>query len=355
MTGKRIRPKTREARARRGKQQERRRGRDLEQLVALLEKTLGPAVQVKSPDYLPDLQTGEPREVDVSVRIQAGSTPVLIMAECRDRKSAQDSTWIEQLASKAVSVGAERAIAVSRSGFFAPALEKARKWNIEVRQLSTLTPTTVAEAARVRGFALHVARQHIVSGGPLLAAPPGVEAEALEEQLAELNATYTAPCFRSVASGAMVSLLQLWNEAIEAQRCIGVDVFSEAGVPSDGTHVRRHVELDLLKPAYELPLPSGLALPLKGLRCDIELWMEVSVLAPSTAYAYSAPGSDSLLDTLEYETDLRSVGGTYEAISIHRVPGTTQLSVTRRPLSEMPLPAAEMRALLIRPPGGDED
>lgn len=110
--------------------------REFEQLVALIESHLGPAgAVVRSPDRILDKVTGQPREVDASVRYQVGSVPVLITIECRDRESAQDVRWIEELIAKRDSIGASATVAVSTSGFSRPAMEKARAHGIETRVL----------------------------------------------------------------------------------------------------------------------------------------------------------------------------------------------------------------------------
>ena len=70
-----------------------RKGRDLEKLVALLEKNLGPkGVSVKSPDYIDGCKSKSKREVDVSLRSCIGSSEILIIVECRNRKETEDVT-----------------------------------------------------------------------------------------------------------------------------------------------------------------------------------------------------------------------------------------------------------------------
>ncbi len=82
---------------------------------------------VKSPDRIPDKVTGEPREVDVSIRYKIGTSPVLITIECRDRSSKEDVRWIEQIAEKKHSIGASITVAVSSSDFTKPAINKAAR------------------------------------------------------------------------------------------------------------------------------------------------------------------------------------------------------------------------------------
>jgi hypothetical protein len=118
-----------------------RKGRELEQLIERLEAALSPeGAVVKSPDSIPDKTTGEPREVDVSIRYRVGSADILITVECRDRSAVQDVTWIEQIAAKSRDIGASLTIAVSSSGFTPAAITKAALHGIAIRTTSDLDP-----------------------------------------------------------------------------------------------------------------------------------------------------------------------------------------------------------------------
>lgn len=100
--------------------------------------------QFKSPDKILDKTTGLYREVDASIRIRVGSTPMLITIECRDRKGIEDVTWIEQVAQKKVDIGAAITIAVSTAGFSSGATRKAAAIGIQLRTLSKVTADDVA-------------------------------------------------------------------------------------------------------------------------------------------------------------------------------------------------------------------
>jgi hypothetical protein len=109
---------------------------DFEKLVAGIEETLvTKGAVVKAPDRVPDLVTGQLREVDASIRLNAGSAPILITIECRRRQGVQDVTWIEQLATKRFQIGAAKTIAVSATPFSEPAIRAARLHGIELRRL----------------------------------------------------------------------------------------------------------------------------------------------------------------------------------------------------------------------------
>lgn len=43
----------------------------------------GKDISVKSPAFLPDIDTDEPREVDIAITSKIGSTTILVVLECR--------------------------------------------------------------------------------------------------------------------------------------------------------------------------------------------------------------------------------------------------------------------------------
>lgn len=116
------------------------RGRIFERLVEDMERWLGVrGAEIKSPDFLVDRDTGQRREVDVSLRIPTTDGPFLTVVECRDRSRAPDVTWIEQLATKCRSVGANRVVAVSSRPFGQSARMKAHALQVELREVQEIT------------------------------------------------------------------------------------------------------------------------------------------------------------------------------------------------------------------------
>lgn len=114
-------------------------GRVLETVVAILEKALGPLdLSVESPAYVTGRASGTRREIDVAVRGRLGGTELLMIIECRDRIDVEDVRWIEELATKRRDVGADKAIAVSSSGFSSGAVSLAASEGIELRTLKDI-------------------------------------------------------------------------------------------------------------------------------------------------------------------------------------------------------------------------
>jgi hypothetical protein len=116
-----------------------RKGRELETTVSLLHKVLSKdEFKITSPDFLRDKITGQLREVDISIKVNAGSIPLIIIIECRDRKSKEDSMWIEQLATKCENLNVQKVIAVSSNDFTQPAKKMAKHYGIETRTLNQI-------------------------------------------------------------------------------------------------------------------------------------------------------------------------------------------------------------------------
>jgi hypothetical protein len=67
-------------------------------------------ISVQRRARIPDVDSGQLREVDVLLEGTLGSAQLRVIVECRDRAAAADVTWIEQLATKRRSVGARTKI-----------------------------------------------------------------------------------------------------------------------------------------------------------------------------------------------------------------------------------------------------
>lgn len=122
-----------------------RKGRDLELLVKRIKEHQSPGSKVTSPEYVPDVDTGLPREVDIGIRIPLDNGSVFIAVECRDRISNQGVDWIEQLISKKSSICADVLIAVTGSRFSKPARVKALKHGIILERMSEKLPEEIAQ------------------------------------------------------------------------------------------------------------------------------------------------------------------------------------------------------------------
>jgi hypothetical protein len=176
-----------------------RQGRALEQLVAELERVLGPTdVVITSPDYIVGRESGSRREVDISLRARVGSAQILVIAECRDRQEVQDVTWIEQLATKKEDVGANKAIAVCLEGFTSGAQNLAAARQIDLRTITTVTDPEVFGWLGMRTLAVHNwwTEYRVIR--------PGIEYGTSEQEAAERPPRST----RSTDSGRRTSAMR---------------------------------------------------------------------------------------------------------------------------------------------------
>lgn len=124
-----------------------RKGRSLELLVQRIKEHQSPDATIRSPEFVPDRDTGQPREVDVGIRVHRNGASMFIAVECRDRASVQAVEWVEQLISKKQSIGADILVAVSSSRFSKPARVKALKHGVILARMTPKLPEELVQLA----------------------------------------------------------------------------------------------------------------------------------------------------------------------------------------------------------------
>jgi hypothetical protein len=205
----------------------RRKGRDLELFVQQIEQGLvGTNATVRSPDFIRDVHTGRRREVDVSVRQRVGSANLLVIFECRDRRKRQDATWIEQLASKRESVGADRVVAVSRVPFSAEAIKKAAAKGVDIRTIASI------DAAAIRSWC---SMTHLEVQNPHLEVSQAWVILAGDEPDPGLRFSLTEPVFDTSDGGTPLSIMSVVNRALSQN-----PDWAKA-VPTDGSAVEKRL------------------------------------------------------------------------------------------------------------------
>lgn len=192
--------------------------REFERLIARIEADAGPrGMVVKSPDRLPCKLTGRLREVDASIRAKVGTANMLITVECRRRLKIQDVTWIEQLATKRSSIGADRTIAVSASGFSEEAQTAASHAGISLRKISDLT---IEDINPILGIDL-VAFWHkacAIAGAGICRYRAGEDTVPEPDQVEyvlPLDTDLFSPIFYDVKDGSRWSLNDVWRKIQE--------------------------------------------------------------------------------------------------------------------------------------------
>ncbi len=109
---------------------------NFQDLIELLERQLAPAgAKVFASKLLKDSRSGEEREVDIVIEVKSGIHPVAIGIEVIEQKRPASSTWIEGIAKKHEDLAIDKTIAVSRSGFYEPAIKKANAYKIDTLTL----------------------------------------------------------------------------------------------------------------------------------------------------------------------------------------------------------------------------
>lgn len=109
---------------------------NFQDLIELLERQLAPAgATITASKLLKDARSGQDREVDIVIETKSGIHPVTIGIEVVEHKRPTSAPWIEGMAKRHGDLAIDKSIAVSRSGFYRPAIKKAAAYKIDTLTL----------------------------------------------------------------------------------------------------------------------------------------------------------------------------------------------------------------------------
>jgi Restriction endonuclease len=299
-------------------------GRALEQLVAELERVLGPTdVVITSPDKIVGKLSKQEREVDVSLRAGVGSAQILVIIECRDRQDPQDVRWVEELTGKREDVGADKAIAVSPTGFSAAAQNMARAKGIDLRTFADITASEVFRWLHLNTMTAYV--RHI----EFTKFRFGVGEEALQPS-AEVLSALSGPdagkalILRSKVDGSLTSMHEIWKLLPKGE------LFKD--LPAD---TRKPITLNLAFPdpddRYQIMTTGGIR-DVADAEISGDIWYEVREI-PLTRYYEYLGEAGTLVQTAEAEVELEHEGARI-AFGLNATPDRTKFSVTARRLDD---------------------
>ena len=178
-------------------------GKDLEALVAFVEKTLlPPGFKVKNNHREYDAAGEQLAEFDIVVEGKLGSTEICWLIECRDRptQGPAPGAWIEQLVGRRGRFGFNKVTAVSTTGFSPSATDAAIHAGIELRTVASLDPESFSDWLQLAG--IHGRKYVHVLKQCLIGAPPDATQEQFDAVLDVLNSALPgALLFKSVKMG----------------------------------------------------------------------------------------------------------------------------------------------------------
>lgn len=111
-------------------------------MVALLTRIMreDESMKVTPSAMLPDVITGELREVDIYVETVVAGHKVNVGIECRAHKRPQGANWVESVRNTHADLPVHVTVLVSESGFYKPALVKANHYGIKTITPGEVTP-----------------------------------------------------------------------------------------------------------------------------------------------------------------------------------------------------------------------
>jgi hypothetical protein len=298
-----------------------RQGRDLELIVARIESVLGPrGATITSPDYITDKVTGQSREVDAAIRYQIGSVPILITVECRDHNDPQDDTWLEQLVTKRQKVGAAKTIAVSSSGFTAPAVRDAQFHGIEVRTVDEITDDAILGWFQIKSIQNIVFRSEVSGVNVTMHGnTPGEPDWDSEWRKRMREDQLHTPAFESLEDGSR-QCIQDW---IKAAKVRSPKTFLD--IPTDGTRIRKQLNLEFPPGMVRFFVVRGSEV--KRVTVELDLFAETFEIPLGRVVAYT---NDVNLIVYSAEAEAMILGEKL-VLTVVRTPETKKIAIRVEP------------------------
>ena len=249
-------------------------GKRFEDLVAWIEACLAPQAEVVPNAKLLDKDTGKSRQVDVGIFVEEGHHRLLIMVEVRDWSRPIGSPYIEQIHSKARSVGGNSVVIVSTSGFYAPAREKARVLGIRLLTYKEALADDWAKWAMFRTMTVYQRHFELRHANIIIDPSGGIDEvvkDALRRALPNLGnikpfeVSRAEPCLGiiEIVKQALTHEHPVWEEVFASKqpihRKLAINLTNDPPVMLVGKHfrvpvtsIKAHVELSII--TQEVPL-----------------------------------------------------------------------------------------------------
>ena len=303
----------------------------MQNLIASLEASLLPkGAKIKAQDYIEDRVTGQLRRVDISIRKQVGSIPVLIIIDCKDKNIINDIEWIEKLAQKRDAIHAEKAVAVTYDKFSDSALRKADFMNIETRSLNEITPSDISEWCKIETMTLSNYRVEYINVKIFLETSPELYSQAqnfLKSVFQVGKMDTEAKIFTTGNSKDIFDINSIWNGMFPKHRTEGYK-----GVEPNGPKIRRTFIPNFTNPREKLQLIlDNKKIEIKELELTCDIWIERTEIPLSWVSKYSSE-EESFIDSAGWEFE---VNGKKYSFYVNKDIQTGQFSLMSNNISDV--------------------
>lgn len=300
-------------------------GKPLENLVAFVEGLLLPkGFEVAQNERVLNDEGELIAEFDIEIRGKLGSTQIHWLIECRDRPSAgpAPSSWIEQLIGRKQRFNLSRVTAVSTTGFAAPAVELAKQFGIELREVRSLAPDEFSDWLKFTSFEVVERKQNLVHAkvGAIDQITPE-QFEALKSTIA--SSTAETPILRSIVSGETTSLLGAFTGVMSQN----LQLYDQIRLNAPPQRVTLCVRYSTPNDYFELVTPTG-PIRIIEIRFTAEFSVESKVAELESAVEYAILDSGEAISkaaTFPFEAI-----GKKMSLEIHRVSESNESHIAIR-------------------------
>lgn len=246
-------------------------------------------------------ESGQLREVDVALFIEAGYRTLFVAIECRNRKERQGVPWLEQLSTKRCDIGADRMVAVSSNGFTEPAIRFAKAKGIELYTLSNRE--TFRDGKKLLDVRLTIFRPDVSMlslGWSYYAMAPIPLCDQMPklsiDEASILTQNFEQPNWFDIIEGKAISLKEVISETLTW------DILLKDVLVNGPVKVQR-TNAELPKARYRLlsiKFAHGAFIVLAAIAGEFEVQWKPEVLLPDRVSQYRSTDSEPIIETHEY-------------------------------------------------------
>lgn len=305
-------------------------GRQLEGLVAFVEKTLLPeGFEVKTNSRVFNEDGVQIAEFDVEIRGKVGSTEIAWLIECRDRpgSGAASGAWIEQLVGRRTRFGFNKVTAVSTTGFAAGASEFVAQTGIELREVKSLNPEEFATWFKIQQFQHHICHANLDGVSLFLTNDKSPEQlAALERIIAKADGN--TPILVSSKTGELIQSKNAFLGAVNSQK----GLFESVEV--NGPSRRIVLRVQYVNPDDHFVVITDLgSLRIMEIVFRGELIVKETVVPIIGAAAYKRANSDELISQVVAFAPQEISGQTF-SMEFHRIEGEEEMHMVLRKVKD---------------------
>lgn len=286
-------------------------GKSFERLIARIQKCVHERAQIGVDEKLKDIDTGRPRQVDITIRLSDGPTSFLGIVEVRDRSRPIGVRYIEEVFGKQRSVRADAAFLVSKSGFTGTAIAKANQLAIRVLTYEEAQEADWSNWLRCRTFSVLSRKYDKPVVTPFQQGEKSRTIDIASDCLAQIEEDKSSKVILDEDGNPLLSFPELLSKIINA---FGERAYTD--IPEDGTRVRKRLFYNgLFEPSLYLREKDDVLCQIGNVGIEVDLYIEIKEYPIKLARYREVDSKGSIAELAAADVDIHGEKYRFEILA----------------------------------------